>query len=293
MSECNCMEYVISEQLKKIWDVEQGLLDEFVRVCEKNGLRYYLNGGTLLGAVRHKGFIPWDDDVDVCMPREDYDKLWEIAAEEFSYPFFFQTTLSEDGFYRPHAQLRNSDTTGFDCFDAKKPQINKGIFLDIFVLDGIPDGKLEYLLFRYFVKFQKALLSYEYDREFNELNVPKKAFYIFVHLFFSVVPFKKYFSWFNKKVLGHYRNNDTKRIADLTLQWNKNVEWDREWWSDTCLLEFKGKMYVAPKDYDQVLTRQYGDYMIIPNEVKANHSTLIFDPYTPYKDFQKGCEDGN
>ena len=133
---CN---YHISGNMKKVWAIELDLLRKFTEVCEKHGLNYFMDGGTLLGAVRHKGFIPWDDDADVIMPREDYDKLWLIASEEFRGPYFFQTTLSEEKFFRSHAQLRNSNTTGFVVEDQQK-DINKGIFIDIFVLDNIQEN---------------------------------------------------------------------------------------------------------------------------------------------------------
>src|SRR3712207_3357568 len=84
--------YRVSAQMKRVWAVELDLLAKFVDVCERHELRYFLDSGTLIGAIRHQGFIPWDDDIDVSMPRKDYDKLWEIAQTEFSYPYFFQTT---------------------------------------------------------------------------------------------------------------------------------------------------------------------------------------------------------
>ena len=86
--------YEVSAKMKKIWAVELDLLAKFIDVCNKHELNYFVDGGTLLGAVRHKGFIPWDDDVDVIMPREDYDKLFEIAAQEFQYPYFFHREAS-------------------------------------------------------------------------------------------------------------------------------------------------------------------------------------------------------
>lgn len=109
--ECKCG-YTVSVQMKKIWAVELDMLNELARICKKHDIPFYLNSGTLLGAARHNGMIPWDDDIDVMMFRKDYDRLCDIGTEEFKYPYFFQTEQTEPDSLRGHAQLRNSETTG-------------------------------------------------------------------------------------------------------------------------------------------------------------------------------------
>ena len=142
---------VVSPRRKRVWAVLVDLLLEFDRVCKENGLRYFAEGGTLLGAARHRGFIPWDDDMDVSMCRTDYNKLCEIAPTAFSSPYFFQTNVTDPGSARGHAQLRNSATTAFlkSEMNGGKPlwRFNQGIFLDIFPFDNIPDDKEERRLF--------------------------------------------------------------------------------------------------------------------------------------------------
>ena len=99
--------YFVSSDMKNLWAVELDLLNEFIRVCEVYNLRYFAEGGTMIGAVRHNGFIPWDDDIDIVMPREDYCKLEKIAVKEFKFPYFWQTEKTDPGSMRGHAQLRN------------------------------------------------------------------------------------------------------------------------------------------------------------------------------------------
>ena len=134
----------ITKKQKEVWAVELDLLVELDRVCKKYNLKYCATGGTLLGAIRHKGFIPWDDDIDVMMLRDDYEKLCNIAPQEFKDPYFFQTEYSDPGSLRRHAQFRNSNTTGILSteFPLRKP-INQGIFLDIFPQDNVIDDELK------------------------------------------------------------------------------------------------------------------------------------------------------
>ena len=128
-------EFRITEKQKKIWMIELDMLMEFMRVCEKHGLKYYIVFGTLLGTIRHNGFIPWDDDIDVCMPRDDYERFLKLA-DEFEAPVFLQIPETDPGYFYSHPKLRNSNTTGFSdirgCFG-----FNSGLWIDIFPLDKV------------------------------------------------------------------------------------------------------------------------------------------------------------
>lgn len=101
-------EFLVDVKRKQVWAVELDLFLKFVTVCRKYNLRYYADSGTLLGAVRHQGFIPWDDDMDFVMFRDDYDKLCEVGEKEFGHPYFFQSERTDPGTIRGHIQIRNS-----------------------------------------------------------------------------------------------------------------------------------------------------------------------------------------
>ena len=134
--------YRVSHETKKVWAVELDLLAEFQRVCQKHNIKYIASGGTMLGAVRHKGFIPWDDDIDLMLMREEYDKLCEIAPSEFKHPYFFQTSKTDLGYFKGFARLRNSETTAIFAYERdSKFRINQGIFIDIFPMDNVVDDK--------------------------------------------------------------------------------------------------------------------------------------------------------
>ena len=124
--------------LKTLQNIELEILDEFIRVCEKNQLTYFLIGGSCIGAVRHHGFIPWDDDIDVGMPREDYEKLVEIAADELNPEYFFQNYHSEKNCGLIFGKIRKNNTILSENY-SYHIHMHQGVWIDIFPYDQIGD----------------------------------------------------------------------------------------------------------------------------------------------------------
>lgn len=133
--------YEILPEMKKVWSVEIELLRKLLDVCKRYNLKIFAEGGTLLGAIREHGFIPWDDDIDMAMPREDYDKLRELASAEFKSPYFFQCGYT-DIFPNGITRLRKDGTAAI-TYKSIYDRCHQGIFIDIFPLDSIPDEKSE------------------------------------------------------------------------------------------------------------------------------------------------------
>ena len=137
-------EYEISPETRELFKVNLDLLKKFKSICEKYSITYYASCGTLLGAVRHEGFIPWDDDMDLFLMWDDYKKFLEVAPKECSYPYFFQSHLTEDEGEASASRLRRSDTTGYTQWEKNNitdVNYNKGIFIDIFPIFYVPDTK--------------------------------------------------------------------------------------------------------------------------------------------------------
>lgn len=136
--------YLVTQQTKQIWNIQLDMALHLLDVCKRHELKIWAISGTMLGAVRHHGFIPWDDDMDFVMFRDDYDKLLKIAKDEFKSPYFFQCAYTEKGYYRGHSQLRYEDTTMILPDEAKLGvDFNMGVCIDIFVADGFPEDEAE------------------------------------------------------------------------------------------------------------------------------------------------------
>ena len=131
--------YTVDEKTKRVWAVQLEMLDKVERICKANGLKYFADSGTLIGTIRHEGYIPWDDDIDLAMLREDYETFLKVAPGELKEHLVLQTPYREKNYLRAHAQLRNSRTQAAAGRTGKQDN-NCGIFIDNFPLDAMPEA---------------------------------------------------------------------------------------------------------------------------------------------------------
>lgn len=291
-------DFYITKKRKELWAVELDLLNEFDRVCKKYGFTYYLDGGTLLGAARHNGFIPWDDDVDISMMRNDYIQLCKIASDEFKHPYFFQTEDTDPGSLRCHAQLRNSNTTGILTSElSPKREFNQGIFIDIFPLDILPDNEKEFdalINKRNAIskKMRKALYWNKYVRyspASNRLkNVIKKVCWPLWCSYnkkkYGKYDYKKLYKEF-EETISKYKDCDYQRIAKLFFATvEDNYVWSANDYRDIIFLDFEMLKLPAPIGYQNVLDTFYGDWKT-PIKADTSHGGIVFDVDIAYKDY--------
>lgn len=279
--------YKISPKMKKVRDIQLNLLEEFIEVCEKNQLKYYMIYGTLLGAIRHKGYIPWDDDIDVAMPREDYEKLKKIAKNEFKEPYFFQTTENDSQcFYNGYSRLRNSNTTGISTMDIGR-NCNNGIWIDILPLDNYcSNEKEQQKMIKKINKVQKLLYAKVYGRDYESLfDIGKKEWVI--NCIISKFISHKHLCKLLDKVLRSYENKDSEYIGIFT-HYNRYQLFEKKDFENTTLVDFEHLKLRAPEGYKRCLEMSIGrDYMNYPpKEQQKPHHNGIFDVDYSYKEYK-------
>ena len=279
--------YLVPAETKKVWAVEMDLAKHLLAVCEKYGLKIWVTGGTLIGAVRHKGFIPWDDDMDFCMMREDFNKLVEIGPSEFKEPYFFQSFYT-DSFWGGMIKIRRSDTAMIPSHWSLR-EYNMGIFIDVFVLDAVPDDKKEY---EAMFKKLKMLRKWMHNNNIvhpEALPISRRIKHFVVSSIFKFVsPVKMQVK--AKRLLSSHSIKDNKEcalidfsamngltISKVALRSNKHC------YDSTIRLPFFDMTLPAPSGYDEILRRQYGDYMT-PVRGGQFHSNVVVDCNRSYKE---------
>ena len=195
--------YTVTKQKKELWAIELDLLVQVQKICKKHDIQYFAYAGTMLGAVRHNGFIPWDDDIDIMMTRANYKKFCDIAEKELEYPYFLQTEKTDPTSIMGLAKIRNSKTTGIlKSHENRNFKFNQGIFLDIFPLDNIPDEE------ETFYKFKKKLINLyskyhilrnRFHCDLNEKSVIKRIL--------SKIPVKNFYYFKYEKECQKYNQN--------------------------------------------------------------------------------------
>lgn len=275
----------VSVELKAAWKVMLDLLEILIRVCKKYDLKYSMDGGSLLGAIRHKGFIPWDDDVDVAMPRTDYDELQRVLPAELPEGVFLQSSESDPECCSTHLKLRNSNTTAIDPYHAHTHvRMNMGIFVDIFPIDPDPeDPVVRRSLFKR-VTFLRGVRRNRFLHELNSLGDYVRK--ILGWVIYSAIGNRRLFLLREQPYSKLAARGGFRYCATLPAQLDYGERNHREtsWFDEYEEVPFEYLNVAVPKHYSLILNQIYGADWQTPKRCGAYHGELILDTKRGYQE---------
>ncbi|MBQ3113461.1 MAG: LicD family protein [Phascolarctobacterium sp.] len=247
---------VDAETLRKAQLRMVDILVEIDKICVKHDINYWLNYGTLIGAVRHNGFIPWDDDCDICMMREDYERFAEIAPKELPDNLIFQSMETDPNYPKQMTKIRMKNTKLIEHNESDKEKYHQGIFVDVFIWD-------------YHTSVLKSISAIDVLKKRKRKQYKKGSLQRLMFDIAILVPYGFYslVKKFMRLIAPIHRKNKKlpyigmeMRLADETfVEHNIVFPLRRD-------VEFEGHNFYVPNNYDYVLRKHYDDYMILPKE---------------------------
>lgn len=274
--------------LDKTKEVCYDILLEIDRICKSADLKYFIYAGTLLGAVRHKGFIPWDDDIDIVMMREDYERFPEACAEYLDHDKFeLQTIFTDPYASNPWMKLHNKHTAFIS--GARRAGAMEGVNIDIFPLDKAPDSLFALKWRSHIVNGVNFIYLHRFQDHSRESSWKLRLFQWAVGLIppWNELQFKKAYD----RYLQKYNGKKTENVVYLSNRKYMRKVVPRQYFSETVMLQFEDGYFPAPGGYEEILIRMYGkDYMQLPSEEQriSVHGAAVLDLEHSWKEYRKG-----
>lgn len=256
--------------LKNIQNIELEIMDEVKKICENNNLEYYLIAGSLIGAVRHNGFIPWDDDLDIAMPRKDYERFLEICNKELGNEFILDYHKTNKSYWLPMAKIRKKNTV-YEEDTLKRYNGPKGIWIDILPLDNAKSEKNIIKSFQGYIVSKIRVIN---TGKINEYDRNKRYLKRLIFNLFKVVPIY-WLENIQQYIMNLYsKNNNCKYYVIFASRYgHKKQTFLKSDFYPPKNIKFEDRNYNIPNNYDYILKRVYGDYMKLPSEEqRENHN---------------------
>ncbi len=265
-------------KLEKVHEILLAYLLEIDRICRKHKIKYFLAGGTLLGAIRHKGFIPWDDDADVMMLREDYERFLKVVRDELPDNIFLQLPWTEKGNHNPFTKLRIDNTLFATEFTGHFMEMHNGIFFDVLSHDKTGNHPWSQKLHLMFTMLTRSIVFNKWGDTDIKGGGAHPLICKFVDKAKYLIPMK-FAEWAQEKSLTFFKNRDSDYLYDGMGRNLKRGAFPKKWLEEAVYVEFEGYEFPVPRDYDQYLTWLYGDYMqMIPvSQRRTSHSIVVMD----------------
>lgn len=259
--------------LDEIKKIELEILKKIIKICDENNLRYSLMDGSLIGVIRHKGFIPWDDDIDIMMPRNDYEKLKSIMLNHPNDEIKYLSSQTQNDYYYAYAKVVSTKT---DIKEYNLPKIeNYGIFVDIFPIDAVHNNALIRYFQMFSMRFLRPFLEISRCEKPESNNENKLRFKKIIFLFAQKIGWHKVLNFINK--ISTKCNWDESQFATIlysTISTKAHKYYKKEIFEQTIFKQFEGTDVKVIKDYDNYLKDLFGDYMQLPSKdkQKSNHN---------------------
>lgn len=268
--------FLVTTDRKKLWNKLVGMLVEIDRICKKHSIKYFAECGTLIGAARHKGFIPWDDDIDIMMLRPDYEEFKRVAPRELKEPFILSSLDSGD--YLTIAKVIDTSTAAIENIQDARPQ---GMFIDIWPFDDYPDGSKRCAeVWDIRQSLAVAMLKPEQIPVDIECGVQYKPSNEFI-LQYIKLPILQRFREYEKFCINHYGESQNVGYPFSRVMGVKgNLK--REYYRDVVYLDFESVQIPVPIDYEKVLEAEFGDWRKFVR-VDSFHEAKYLSPDIGYK----------
>ena len=251
------------EELKKVKKYELDILKEVDKICVKNKINYWVDFGTLIGTIRHQGFIPWDDDIDICILRKDFERFREACAKELDKKFFSQSHETATESYLWFDKIRYNNTIFKEVFLAKH-NIHHGVYIDIFPMDNVPDDYYLRKKQRKIYQFYRKIVQAKYGGlRFRQGKKKIGAILIRVLTFF--VPLE-YAYRKGTSALVKYKDAETAAVQMMVDSERVDTILPKKYYIKTQRKKFEDISVPVPIEHDKVLSAWYGDYMKLPAE---------------------------
>ena len=254
------MTYELSkEELRKLQLIQLEMLQEVDRICNKCGIHYNIIAGTLLGAVRHGGYIPWDDDADVAFLRQEYEKFRIACETELDRDrFYFQDHRNTPGYRWGYGKLRRKDTIFMREFQEHMPY-DQGVFIDIFPLDQVSDNKIDRAI-QNFILFCIRKVMWAPVGKYASKSEFLKNWYKLL----EKVPEKELYGFYDK-LIQKFNKKESRWVRILTFPTpNKEYGYLKTWYQNSEKIMFENTLFYGIKEYDQYLSFKFGEYMKLP-----------------------------
>ncbi len=245
-------------QLRRLQEIQLSCLLELDRVCRENSIEYFLGGGTLLGAVRHGGFIPWDDDIDVMMTRENFDRLEAIAPEALGDDFFYQSSRTDPYYHSPFTKIRLKNTRFVTPFSSRFPEMHNEVFIDIFAHDSAPARKVFTSPHIFATRLARSMVFHKWDGSPLHFYGRLKWVCRIMTALMNRTSMERLEAW-ERKVMTFFNSTRSRYLYDGMGEHTSHGRFEASILDEKIYLPFEGHDFPVPRNYDAYLRFSYGD----------------------------------